>query len=130
MIETLEPEAAWALFQQDEKAVLLDVRAKIEREFVGYPLGSMHVAWKEAPYWQINPGFIESVMQIAPDPLSPILVLCRSGHRSMDAARALEDAGYQRLVNIQHGFEGPLDSNSHRGTLAGWRFSNLPWQQS
>jgi rhodanese-related sulfurtransferase len=48
----------------------------------------------------------------------------------MDAAKALEVAGYQRLINIVDGFEGPLDKNNHRGTLGGWRFNGLPWTQS
>jgi len=38
--------------------------------------------------------------------------------------------GYRLLVNIIDGFEGPLDHHSQRGNLGGWRFQNLPWQQS
>jgi rhodanese-related sulfurtransferase len=56
--------------------------------------------------------------------------LCRSGVRSVDAAKALEANGYQHLINILDGFEGPLDENKHRGTVGGWRFLGLPWQQS
>jgi len=59
-----------------------------------------------------------------------VLLLCRSGVRSVDAAKALEAAGYQHLVNILEGFEGPLDEHKHRGTLGGWRFHGLPWEQS
>jgi hypothetical protein len=42
----------------------------------------------------------------------------------------LEEAGYKRLINIVDGFEGPLDSQNHRGHLGGWRYCGLPWQQS
>lgn len=130
MIENLEPQQAWDLLQQNNKAVLIDVRTKIEHAFVGHPIGAVHIAWKEAPDWQINPEFIAEVIQAVPDRDSTILLLCRSGQRSLDAAKTLEKAGYQRLVNIEGGFEGPLDNNNHRGNLGGWRFCGLPWQQS
>jgi len=130
MIENLEPQQAWDLLQQNSKAVLIDVRTKVEHGFVGHPLGAVHIAWKEAPDWQINPEFVAEVIQAVPDRDSPILLLCRSGQRSLDAAKTLEKAGYQRLVNIEGGFEGPLDQDNHRGKLGGWRYCGLPWQQS
>ncbi|TAL54961.1 MAG: rhodanese-like domain-containing protein [Methylovulum sp.] len=130
MIENLEPQQAWDLLQQNSKAVLIDVRTKIEHGFVGHPLGAVHIAWKEAPDWQINPEFVAEVIQAVPDRNSPVLLLCRSGQRSLDAAKTLEKAGYQRLINIEGGFEGPLDQDNHRGNLGGWRFCGLPWQQS
>lgn len=79
---------------------------------------------------QINSQFIEQVHRYAPNPEAPVLLLCRSGQRSLEAAMVLEQAGYQHLVNILDGFEGPLDGNKHRGNLAGWRFSGLPWVQN
>ena len=130
MIENLEPQQAWNLLQQNTDAILVDVRTKIEHAFVGHPLGAIHVAWKEAPDWQVNPKFVTEVEKLVPDKNAPILLLCRSGQRSLDAAKALEVAGYQRLINIVDGCEGPLDKNNHRGTLGGWRFNGLPWTQS
>jgi len=65
-----------------------------------------------------------------PDKNAPILYCGRSGQRSLDAAKALENAGFTRLVNIVEGFEGPLDQHNHRGNLGGWRFNGLPWEQS
>ncbi len=130
MIENLEPQQAWDLLQQNTDAVLVDVRTKIEHAFVGHPPGSIHIAWKEAPDWQVNPAFVAEVEKRVPDKNAPVLLLCRSGQRSLDAAKALEVKGYQRLINIVDGFEGPLDENNHRGTLGGWRFNGLPWTQS
>ena len=130
MIENLAPRQAWELLQQNTDSVLVDVRTKVEHAFVGHPLGAIHVAWKEAPDWQINPNFVAEVEKWAPDKSAPILLLCRSGQRSLDAAKALEESGYQRLINIVDGFEGPLDQQNHRGNLGGWRFSGLPWEQS
>ena len=130
MIENLNPQQAWDLLQQNTSTVLVDVRTKVEHAFVGHPLGALHIAWKEAPDWQVNSSFVAEVEELVPDKNAPVLLLCRSGQRSLDAAKALEAAGYQRLINIIDGFEGPLDQQHHRGNLAGWRFSGLPWEQS
>ena len=130
MIEQLSPEQSWALLQRNRNAVLVDVRTKIEHTFVGHPPGAVHIPWKEAPDWQLNPHFIDDVKKAAPDIGAPVLLLCRSGQRSQDAAIALEQAGYRHLVNIVDGFEGPLDDNKHRGTRGGWRFQGLPWEQT
>ncbi|MGR8979234.1 MAG: rhodanese-like domain-containing protein [Gammaproteobacteria bacterium] len=130
MIEQLGPQQAWELLQHNSKAVLIDVRTKVEYAFVGHPKGAVHIPWKETPDWQINPHFIEDVKKTVPDTDAPVLLLCRSGQRSQDAAKALEEAGYRYLVNIVDGFEGPLDENNHRGNLGGWRFHGLPWEQS
>ena len=130
MIENLNPQQAWDVLQQNADAVLVDVRTKVEHAFVGHPMDAIHIAWKEAPDWQVNSTFVADVEKIAPDKSAPILLLCRSGQRSLDAAKALEEAGYQRLINIVDGFEGPLDQHNHRGNVGGWRFNGLPWVQS
>lgn len=130
MIEQLNPKQSWELIQHNPKAVIIDVRTKIEHSFVGHPLGAIHIPWKEAPDWQLNLNFVDEVKKAVPDVEAPILLLCRSGQRSQDAAFVLEQAGYRHLVNIVEGFEGPLDENKHRGALGGWRFHGLPWEQS
>ncbi|PPD34228.1 MAG: sulfurtransferase [Methylomonas sp.] len=130
MIENLDPKQAWTVLQENPAAVLIDVRTAIEHGFVGHPPNAIHVAWKEFPGMQLNDQFVEHVQQHAPDKSVPVLLLCRSGVRSVDAAKALEANGYEHLINILDGFEGPLDENKHRGTVGGWRFLGLPWQQS
>lgn len=130
MIENLDPKQAWALMQENPAAVMIDVRTAIEHGFVGHPPKCIHVAWKEFPGMQLNTAFVEMVRQHVPDKTVPVLLLCRSGVRSVDAAKALEAAGYQHLVNILEGFEGNLDEQKHRNTLGGWRFHGLPWEQS
>ena len=49
-----------------------------------------------------------------------ILVICRSGVRSMAAAKLLQQQGYKNLINISDGFEG------NPSTGEGWKKSNLP----
>ena len=60
----------------------------------------------------------------------PLLLICRSGHRSVYAGEALEAVGFSTVINVLEGFEGPLDDDYHRGTMGGWRHHGLPWQQA
>ena len=110
--------------------MLIDVRTAIEHSFVGHPLGAIHIAWNEFPGMQLNKQFIEQVVAKIDDKKVPILLLCRSGARSLSAANALQEVGYQHLINITEGFEGDLDSEQHRGKINGWRFHGCPWVQS
>ncbi len=130
MIENLDPIQAWDLMQTSEKAVLIDVRTAVEHSFVGHPPRAIHVAWKEFPGMQLNTNFVAQVSQHVADKSAPVLLLCRTGVRSVEAAKALEAAGFQHLVNIVQGFEGTIDADKHRGNIDGWRFHGLPWQQS
>lgn len=130
MIENLTPQQSWELMQANPEAVMIDVRTKVEYSFVGHPVNAVHVTWKEAPDWQINPDFVEQVKQVVGDTSCRVLLLCRSGLRSLAAAEALQEAGFRHLVNIVEGFEGDLDVHKHRGNLGGWRNARLPWEQS
>jgi len=129
-IKSLHPKQAWSVLDTDPSAVLVDVRDRIEAAFVGYPIGSVNIPWKEAPSWKPNPDFLGEVRQRFPNPATPLLLMCRSGQRSLDACKALAEAGYNDLTNIEEGFEGPLDERKHRGALGGWRAHGLPWEQS
>lgn len=130
-MQHLDPSAAHALLQQQPEAVLIDCRTEIEHMYVGHPVGAEHVAWQEGPDWEIDPAFPDKVKRVVKGDLTrPVLLICRSGQRSVDAAEALEAAGFSAVINVLEGFEGPLDEDFHRGTLGGWRHRGLPWQQS
>ncbi|PKO35523.1 MAG: sulfurtransferase [Betaproteobacteria bacterium HGW-Betaproteobacteria-7] len=127
----LDPVAAHAFLKENPRAVLIDCRTEIEHMYVGHPIGAEHVAWQEAPDWDIDPLFADKVRRMVGGDLErPVLLICRSGHRSVYAGEALEAAGFKAVTNILEGFEGPLDDDYHRGTLGGWRRRGLPWQQS
>ena len=130
MIENLNPQQSWSLLQENPSAVMVDVRTAIEHSFVGHPPEAVHVAWKEFPDMQLNGQFVAQVEEKVKDKNVPVLLLCRSGVRSLAAAKALEQAGYQQLINIVEGFEGALDDEKHRGNIDGWKVHNLPWVQS
>ncbi len=129
-IKSLNPKKAWTLLSTNTSAVLLDVRDRMEYSYVGHPKGAINIPWKELPDFRANPLFVDEVRQRIPNHETPVLLLCRSGQRSLDAAKALALVGYKDLTNIEEGFEGPLDANKHRGTLGGWRYHDLPWEQS
>ncbi len=135
-VNNVTPQEAWAVLQQEPAAVVLDVRSTLEFDYVGHPLGALPVPWKEAPAWQQNPDFAAQVRAklqaqgaTAPENM-PILAICRSGGRSLQAAEELARHGFTRLYNILEGFEGERDANKHRGTSGGWRFHGLPWEQT
>jgi rhodanese-related sulfurtransferase len=130
MIKNLDPKESWTLLQENSNAVLIDVRTAIEHSFVGHPPKAIHIPWKEFPSMQVNDQFVAQVEAIVKEKNTPILLLCRSGQRSLAAAKKLEDYGYQFLINIVEGFEGALDDKKHRGNIDGWGFHDLPWIQS
>jgi rhodanese-related sulfurtransferase len=99
--------------------------------YVGHPAGAEHIAWQDGPDWEVDPEFVSKVRHLVKGDLSrPLLIICRSGRRSVDAGEALEAAGFSNVINVLDGFEGELDDNYHRGTLGGWRYHGLPWFQS
>ena len=80
------------------------------------------------------PAAVEKIENSSPsfDPSrTKIFFLCRSGTRSMHAARALtKEADFKQCFNVLPGFEGHLDDNKHRNTKEGWKFENYPFTQS
>ena len=129
MIENLTPKQSWTLLQENSNAVMIDVRTTIEYSFIGHPPEAIHIPWKEFPGMKFNESFLSQVNDLVKDKNSPVLLLCRSGQRSLAAAELLDESGYQNLINIVEGFEGPLDNNKHRGNVGGWKYHQLPWSQ-
>ncbi len=122
----ITPQLAWSWVQQGQ-AVLVDVRSDAEREWVGYVPGAIALAWKQWPGMALNPAF-EQQLRDQVDPQQKILMLCRSGVRSIAAARRATELGLQ-AYNILEGFEGDPDEQAQRGHRGGWRYHGLPWRQ-
>lgn len=127
----LTPIEAYAYLQAHPDALFLDVRMEIEYLYVGHPPGVVHVAWYEYPEMQAHPErFVEQVRREAGGVSTrPVLLICRSGKRTVEAGTILEAAGFTEVINVRYGFEGDLDENFQRGRLNGWRFDGLPWEQ-
>lgn len=132
------PREAQAILEREPDAVLVDVRSKVEYDYVGHPPQAINIPWKDAPDWRVDPGFAGKVRDgikalaggDAPPESRTVLTLCRSGGRSRSAAEELQRHGFRRVVNVAEGFEGDLDQHRHRSNLNGWRFHGLPWEQT
>jgi sulfur dioxygenase len=118
---------AWQWAQAGE-AVLVDVRTDAEREWVGFVPGAVPVAWKQWPGMAMNPHFDAELQQAAAGG-KKVMLLCRSGVRSVAAAKRATELGIE-AYNILEGFEGDPDTEAHRGRKGGWRFHGMPWRQN
>lgn len=126
----MTPKEAFAFLQATPQALFIDVRSEMEHLFVGHPAGAHHVSWNDGPDWEVNPHFVQMVRKLAGHgDARPIVLICRSGNRSLAAGAALEEAGFTAITNVTHGFEGDLDARRHRNSVNGWRFDGLPWEQ-
>ena len=123
----VSPQLAWEWVLAGQ-AVLVDVRSDAEREWVGFVPGATPLAWKQWPGMAMNPGFDDGVRQAASTG-HKLVLLCRSGVRSIAAAKRATELGLQ-AYNILEGFEGDPDADAHRGRKGGWRFQGLPWRQN
>jgi len=131
----LLPKMAVERLQNNPQALFVDVRSKAEYKYVGYPENSILIPWIDDPDWEPNPeAFSEAVMQELDgrENLSDteIILICRSGFRSNEALKCLENKGFTQVSHVASGFEGDLDENDHRGNLNGWRHDGMPWSQS
>lgn len=131
LMNDLSPQEAARFLDERSDALFIDVRSEMEYLFVGHPVGALHVPWNEGPDWAINSDFVPQVMRLAgTDPLlRPLVLICRSGNRSIDGGDALEKAGFRSIYNVLNGFEGDLDESNHRNCVNGWRREGLPWEQ-
>ena len=120
---------AYDFLRVNSEAILVDVRSEIEHLFVGHPVGSISIPWVDGPEWDINPNFVAYVKKAA-SLNRPVVLICRSGQRSVDAGLELEKAGFQDVYNVLDGFEGELDEQHHRNSRNGWCFEGLPWVQT
>ena len=122
----VSPQLACQWWQAGD-AVLVDVRTDAEREWVGFVPGAVALAWKQWPGMVMNAAFDEGLKAVVP-PGVKVLFLCRSGVRSIAAAKRATELGLE-AYNILEGFEGDPDQNAQRGRKGGWRFHGLPWRQ-
>lgn len=138
MIKEVDPKQAYDILLNTDNARLIDVRSTMEYQYVGHPTNAFHVPLKEPPDWESKTDFVETIKTILHQQFPesrdltgvPLLMLCRSGARSATAGELLVNGGFTNVYNVLEGFEGDKDEEGHRSTINGWRFHNLPWEQS
>jgi len=132
----MSPREAWDCLNRDASSTLVDVRTPPEWAFSGEPdlsvLGKepLKISWKIFPSYTVNDRFVASLIDAGLAQNAPLLFLCRTGGRSLDAAIAATAQGFTACYNITDGFEGAPNEQQQRGTIAGWKASGLPWRQS
>ena len=125
----------WRILEENPDAVLIDVRTVAEWVYVGLPdletlaKSVVCVQWNVWPNMDVNPEFVAHVEAEGVTRDRPLLLICRSGVRSLSAAVALTAKGFGPCYNVAGGFEGDLDESKHRGVKNGWKVTGLPWRQ-
>ncbi|MDO5753226.1 rhodanese-like domain-containing protein [Arthrobacter sp.] len=124
----LAPAAAWEHLVAG--AVLVDVRTEGEWAHIGVPDTSTLDGEPVFIQWNLgsgtnNPQFLSDLQAAVPTD-KPLVILCRSGARSIAAAEAATAAGYT-AYNVLEGFEGVPDRYGDR-VVNGWKNSDLPWR--
>lgn len=133
----LTPHQAHEMLGEHPQAVLVDIRSTMEFLFVGHPKGAVHVPWIDEPDWVVNPHFVTDIRKLllggavchAEGVCTPIILICRSGKRSLEAGKALIRDGLTSVYHVDEGFEGDLNDDHQRSSVGGWRFRGLPWEQ-
>ena len=136
------PHEVWAELEASQDAALIDVRTHAEWSFVGTAdlsgLGRSTILaeWRSYPDMAVVDSFADTVFeQLGADIPAKLFFICRSGVRSMQAARAMADALAAKNVsascfNVAEGFEGDLNLEGKRGAANGWKARGLAWRQS
>jgi len=127
----LTPQQAWDLLAGDPDAVLVDVRTEGEWRAIGVPdtatagKAPLFVEWVQAG-GRPNAGFLAELAAAGVTADSPIVFLCRSGQRSIGAARLATSSGLGPAYNVLEGFEGGPGFDGVRDR-EGWKVRGLPW---
>ena len=139
-VDNVDVETTWQSLATRPRSQLINVRTRAEWTYVGIPdLGSIGkravlVEWQTFPDQTVDPRFVErltgELKALGAQSDDDLFFICRSGGRSLAAAKAMAEAGYRACHNVAGGFEGPLDENRHRGSAGGWKATGLPWLQA
>lgn len=133
-IEEVTPTQAWEILRNDPIAALIDVRTDPEWRFVGVPDVSslsrtlIKISWQTWPDSSVNREFVDELARHVRREQT-LLFICRSGVRSLHAARRAAAHGFARSFNVVSGFEGGIDPLRHRAGPNGWKHEGLPWTQ-
>lgn len=127
------PVDAFGLLEESSDTVLIDVRTPAELSYVGMPdLAGIDKQVVALPWHPRLTGdqLAEQLAAAGVQTTDQLLFICRSGVRSVHAARLATQVGYARSHNVLYGFEGNLNTAGQRGRLEGWKVDGLPWRQS
>lgn len=127
-IEELSSKEAYSMLKKPS-TYLIDVRTIAEYVFVGHPEMAYNIPfmfWNEREQkMKTNEKFLEDLKSHF-SPEDTLIFLCRSGGRSMKAAKLAKKHGFKHLFNLKYGFEGDKNHKGYR-SFNGWKNSGLPY---
>ncbi|WP_153114509.1 rhodanese-like domain-containing protein [Rhodocyclus tenuis] len=139
--ESLSALQALRMLGDERRALLVDIRSSDEFLSGGHPAGAVNIPWFDEPDWQINPNFVAELRQLRRaraqsaddgDDVNgiPLILICRSGRRSLLAGQALLSAGLRSIYHVQDGFEGEADAACQHGSGGSGCFHGLPQESA
>jgi rhodanese-related sulfurtransferase len=113
---------------KEPNTYLIDVRSIAEYVFVGHPVMAHNIPlnfWdEESQDFISNKTFLED-LKARLKTEDRLIFICRSGGRSLRAARMAQNAGFMNVFNITLGFEGEKNVEGYR-VVNGWK-NSLPY---
>src|ERR1041384_6577171 len=100
--EEVSPQEAWKMLKEMPRTKLVDVRTVPEWLYVGLPeivatkRALLQISWHVVPDMTMNVAFIRDLKRAASSDDDVLLFVCRSGGRSLAAARAAKEAGFKQ----------------------------------
>lgn len=134
LVNNISTLKSWEILKKEKNSYLIDVRSPEEWQETGIPdLSSLNKDVKLLTFIYLSPtihendNFIEDLESIFPNKQSKLLFICKTGGRSLKAAKAALHHGYSNCCNVADGFLGNMfDANSMPLNLNGWINSDLP----
>ena len=103
-VKNLQPETFYKKLTETKTAILLDVRTPYEYEKDG------HIPNSNLIPIQVLPRYADKLLKYKD---YPVFVYCRSGNRSLVAAKYLEKLGFKKVYNLE-------------GGIIAWKRAGLP----
>lgn len=139
-------EAAAMIQSLGNKSLMIDVRTQAEVEYVGeaepvsynipYMVNDYNTWDDKNGRYQMSPnsGFLSKMDDVIKSAglskEATIILMCRSGDRSANAANLMIKAGYTNVYSVVDGFEGDIAKEGDRKgqrAINGWKNAGLPW---
>jgi rhodanese-related sulfurtransferase len=125
MPKRVTPEEA-AKLVAEQGYTYVDVRSIPEYE-QGHPAGAKNVPFMhfDGGRMVLNAEFMQVMERLFPRD-SKLLLGCKSGGRSLQAATLLERIGYKDVIDMRGGFEGEMNPHTGQMGVPGWSRVGLP----
>ena len=134
-IQNISSKECFKILSNKTDSYLIDVRTLPEWKFIGVPdlfpinKETIFVSWQIYPQMNENKNFEKQILDLGIQKNNNLYFICRSGQRSLCAAKLLINNGFTCCFNIHDGFEGDLNQHKKRSLINGWKYNNLPWKQ-